>query len=189
MAAMSPARKRIAILIVAVGGALIVERVVALSGGEPEISAAVQPRRARAPESAGTEPNDAPTSATAASSVRLDRLDARQRAVQVITQPGTPRAAQPLLFDAVSWQPPAPKVVMAAPPKPVAPPFPYAYMGGLLEDGVRTAFFSKGERALPVKAGETIDAVYRVDEMTDKQMTLTYLPLNETLVVMLGGAP
>jgi len=178
----NPTRQRIAMLIVAVGGALLVARVFALAGGDTEIAGPVQAKPARS--SAGRETVPA---VAAASSVQLDRL-AQHEARQHAAPASQPAASRPVLFDTVSWQPPPPKVVAAPPPQPVTPPFPYAYMGGLSEDGVRTSFFTKGERVLPVKAGDTIDAVYRVDQMTDKQMTLTYLPLNETLVVALGGA-
>ncbi len=177
----NPTRQRIAMLIVAVGGALLVARVFALAGDDAEIAGPVQAKPARS-----SPAREAPSVAGGASSVRLDRLaqhEARQQAVPA----SQPAASQPVLFGTVSWQPPPPKVVAPPPPKPVTPPFPYAYLGGLSEDGERTSFFTKGERVLPVKAGDTIDAVYRVDQMTDKQMTLTYLPLNETLVVALGG--
>lgn len=177
-------RQRIAMLIVAVGGALLVARVFALATGDTEIAGPVQAKPARSNPRGNAAPGE--PAASGASSVHLDRLvrhEARQQAVPA----SQPAASQPVLFDTVSWQPPPPKVVEAPPPKPVTPPFPYAYLGGLSEDGVRTSFFTKGERVLPVKAGDTIDAVYRVDEMTDKQMTLTYLPLNETLVVAFGG--
>ncbi|MBC7957416.1 MAG: hypothetical protein H7Y33_16300 [Cytophagales bacterium] len=177
MATMSPQRKRIAMLIVAVGSALLVERVVALAGDDLEVAGPVLSKRARADKPAAT---DNAASAAGSGTVRLDRLESRE-------QRATPTSKQPALFEAVSWQPPAPKVVAPPPPKPVPPPFPYVYMGGLSDDGVRTTFFAKGERVLPVKTGDTIDAVYRVDQMTEKQMTLTYLPLNETLVVALGG--
>ncbi|MBC7993238.1 MAG: hypothetical protein H7Z15_08365 [Rhizobacter sp.] len=178
----NPKRQRIAMLIVAVGGALLVARVFALAGDDAEIAGPVQAKPARSSPAREA----AVVAAGAASSVRLDRLQAHEARQQAVPA-SRPAASQPVLFDTVSWQPPPPKLVAAAPPKPVTPPFPYAYMGGLSEDGVRTSFFTKGERVLPVKAGDTIDAVYRVDEMTDKQMTLTYLPLNETLVVALGG--
>ncbi len=181
----NPKRQRLAMLIVAVGGALLVARVFALASGDAEIAGPVQAKPARSSPRGSAEPSDAP--ASAAGAVRLDRLaqhEARQQAAPTAAQPA---ASQPVLFDTVSWQPPPPKVEALPRPKPVTPPFPYAYMGGLSEDGVHTAFFTKGERVLPVKAGDTIDAIYRVDQMTDKQMTLTYLPLNETLVVALGG--
>ncbi|MBL0726172.1 hypothetical protein [Piscinibacter sp. HJYY11] len=178
-APMSPARKRIAMLVVAVGSVLLVQKVVALSGDdtpEPELT---RPTRERAPADAPR----APASASMAR-VQLDRLS--QRAAPPAS---AARAAEHGgLFEIVGWAPPAPKTApLPPPPKPTAPQFPYPYMGGLSEDGVRTAFFMKGERVLPVKAGDVVDAAYRIDEMNDQQMTLTYLPLNETMTVALEG--
>jgi len=179
-------RQRVAMLVVAVGGALLVERVVALAGEDVEISGPVQAKRVPASES--NRPNRVDTAdAPASGGVQLDRLAARQAEMQGLALAAAGSASQPMLFDSVSWLPPSPKVVASPPPKPVPPPFPYAYMGGLSEDGVRTSFFTQGERVLPVKSGDTIDSVYRVDQMTDKNMTLTYLPLNETLIVALGA--
>jgi hypothetical protein len=179
----NPTRQRIAMLIVAVGGALLVARVFALASAETEIAGPVQAKPVRSGVRGAAAPGE--SAASASGSVQLDRL-ALHAARQQAGVNAVPAASQPVLFDTVSWQPPAPKPLAPPPPKPVAPPFPYAYLGGLSEDGVRTSFFTKGERVLPVKAGDTIDAVYRVDQMTDKQMTLTYLPLDETLVVALG---
>ncbi len=181
----NPKRQRIAMLIVAVGGALLVARVFALAGDDAEIAGPVQAKPARSSPRGSAEPSG--VAASAAGSIRLDRLAQHQARQQAAPTAAQPAASQPVLFDTVSWQPPPPKAEAPPVPKPVTPPFPYAYMGGLSEDGVHTSFFTKGERVLPVKAGDTIDAVYRVDQMTDKQMTLTYLPLNETLVVALGG--
>lgn len=82
----------------------------------------------------------------------------------------------------------APAAVAAPPsppPAPVAPPFPYAYVGGLVDEGLRTLFFAKGERVLPVKAGDVVDAAFRIDEIDEKQMKLTYLPMNQSAVVVL----
>lgn len=193
---MPPSRKRLAMLVVAVGSALIVERVVALSAGEGVEAA--ETRAARVAQPLDDRADEAPAARNAADTLdapqrtaasnpegelRLDRLARRLEAPAAAST--APRGT---LFDVVSWQPPAPKIVAAPPPKPVAPPFPYLYMGRLSEDGVRTAFFMKGSRVLPVKAGDVVDAAYRVDEMTEQQMTLTYLPLNETLSVALEGA-
>ncbi len=183
MAAMSPTRKRIAMLIVAVGGALLVQRVVALASDDAgEVIGVAKTQRARNETPSERSAAPAAAASAAATSVQLDRLATRRA-------PASSPAGQStaVLFDNVSWLPPPPKVAAAPPPKPVAPPFPYAYIGGLSEDGVRTSFFQQGERVLPVKAGDTVDAAYRVDLMTEKKMTLTYLPLNETLDVALGG--
>lgn len=181
MADMTPARKRMAILIVVVGSALIGERVVALMGDDAEVvePSAKSPTRLRA-KSRDTASNAAPDAS--AVGVQLGRLDARQRSLA--DDADADNTSEASLFDTVSWQPPAARDQAAPPPpKPVAPPFPYAYLGGLSEEGVRTTFFTQGDRVLPVKAGDTVDAVYRVEQMNEKNMTLTYLPLNQSLTV------
>ncbi|MES2099752.1 MAG: hypothetical protein V4569_08040 [Pseudomonadota bacterium] len=182
MAATRPMPKRLAILIVVVGSALIGERLLALAAADAEV---VEPAAAkRVGRSAVTDAAAAPPSV-----LRLDRLDARQLELSEGAAPPAPGASRPALFDSVTWQ--APAVAKTAPPPPapppVAPPFPYAYMGGLTEDGVRTAFLIQGDRVITVKLGDTVDAAYRIDQMTEKQMTLTYLPLDQTLVLVLGG--
>lgn len=176
-APMSPTRKRVAMLIVAVGSVLLVQRVVALSGDDTPVPAKPERERAAAEAPRAT--------ASTPARVQLDRLALRAAAPASAASAAEHRG----LFDIVAWQPPAPKVTAPPPPppKPAAPPFPYPYMGGLSDDGVRTSFFMKGERVLPVKAGDVVDAAYRVDDMNDKQMTLTYLPLNETMTVALEG--
>ena len=187
MAALSPTRKRIAILIVVVGSVLIGERVLSLAAADDDVVAPVARQGARAAE------GGARTAAAAGEKtelrLRTDRLDARQQAL-AIKEPSA-RALQTMagLFDSVSWRPPTPPAPpRPPPPKPTAPPFPYTYVGGLLDNDVRTAFFEKSERVVAVKAGDTVDGVYRVDQMTDKQMQLTYLPLEQRLTVPLGGA-
>ncbi len=180
MAELSPARKRIAILIVVVGSALIVERVVALMGSDAEVVEPAAPSSTRPGANLRSKAAN-PAPEAAAVRVQLSRLDARQRSLA--DDSGAESAPPSSLFDAVSWQPPAAKVVDEPPPDPVAPPFPYAYLGGLSEDGVRTTFFTHGDRVLPVKAGDTVDAVYRVEQMNEKNMTLTYLPLSQSLTV------
>ena len=183
---MSPMRKRIAILIVAVGSGLIAERTLSLAGTEPEVvEPPVRTRTARNVP-AGQGGASAP-----AAGVRFDRLDARQRTFEAAEPAAAGSAPEPALFASVSWAPappPKPPTPAPPPPKPVAPPFPYSYMGGLTEDGVRTAFFNKGERVLPVKAGDTVDGSYRVDQLNEQQMQLTYLPLDQRLSVTIGGS-
>lgn len=176
---MSPARKRAAMLIVAIGGALLVQRVVALSADEAPELAHAKPMRER------VSADSVRPAASAPARVQLDRF--AQRAAAPAS--GASATGHQGLFDVVAWPSPSPRTTAPPPPppRPVAPPFPYAYMGGLSDEGVRTAFFMKGERVLPVKAGDVVDAAYRVDEMNDRQMTVTYLPLNETMSVALEG--
>lgn len=184
MAEMTPARKRIAIAILMVGGVLTVERVIALGTEDDSVVAPAAPRPARAPSAArASAKNDA-----AAVALRLDRLDGRQATLK---DPGDPdQAAQYQLFNATSWAPPPPPAPPAEPPPPpVAPPFPYAYMGKLQEDGAVTVFFTQGNRVIPVKVGDTVDSVFRIDQITSDAMSLTYLPLKQTQVLALGNSP
>ncbi len=167
-------------LIIVVGSALIGERVVALMDSEDRVVEPAAPSSARQRAQPRAIASSAAPDASAVG-VQLGRLDARQRALA--DDADADSAAQNSLFDTVSWQPPVAKADTAPPPKPVAPPFPYAYLGGLSEDGERTTFFTQGDRVLPVKAGDTVDAVYRVEQMNEKHMTLTYLPLNQSLTV------
>ena len=188
MAALSPARKRIAILIVVVGSALIGERLLSLAAADGDVVAPATRPGARAADSSARAPASTGNDKTELR-LRTDRLDARQQALAA-KEPSA-RAPQPKagLFDSVSWRPPAPPAAPPRPPpKPSAPPFAYTYVGGLLDNNVRTAFFEKSERVIALKAGDTVDGVYRVDQMTDKQMQLTYLPLDQRLTVPLGGA-
>lgn len=193
MAALSPGRRRAALLIVVVGGALLVERVVALTSPEvevvsPRVSASATRNRERNSDR-NSDPREAASSSTG--TLQLDRLDARAEALREPAETRSLRAISPTPFDPVAW-PPAVKVASTPAPapaaqRPVAPAFPYQYMGGMLDDGVRTAFFTQAGRVLSVKAHDTVDAVYRVDQMTETEMTLTYLPLEQTLVVPLGA--
>ena len=73
------------------------------------------------------------------------------------------------------------------PPPPRAPRFPYSYVGSLLDDGARTGFFSQGERVLALRSGDVVDGSYRVDEVGATALTVTYLPLNERLVLAYGA--
>lgn len=185
---MSPTRKWLSILVVLVGVGLIVERTASMAGDE---SAAAEPvLRARQDRGASValEGRRAAASAASPAQIQLDRLEARQRTLDGADDRSLSRAAQSPLFASVSWPPPAPaRAPVRAPPKPVAPAFPYAYVGSLLDEGVRTVFFSKGDRVLAIKAGDTVDAAYRVEQMNDKQMQLTYLPLDQGLTVALGA--
>lgn len=198
MAEMTRNRKRVAMLIVVVGIALIGERVYSLATSErDEADPVVVPKRAQRSAAANSEVESA---SAAPAGLRLDRLDARQKGLSVAVSATAAATASPNakradverfgLFDPVAWQLPTAKAPLPPPPpKPVPPPFGYAYMGGLTEDGVRTAFFTQGERIIAVKVGDTVDTAFRIDKMTEKQMTLTYLPLNETLVLAIGGRP
>ena len=94
--------------------------------------------------------------------------------------------------------PPKPKGLAAAgttvalpppppPPPPQAPPLPFMYMGRLAEDQSTTVFLTAGDRNLVVKPGDVIDNTYKVEQVTDSAVVLTYLPMNQRQTLAIGN--
>ena len=91
--------------------------------------------------------------------------------------------------------PPKPKALPGAltalppsppPPPPQAPPLPFVYMGRLNEDQSTTVFLTAGDRNLVVKPGDVIDNTYKVEQVTDSAVVLTYLPMNQQQTLAIG---
>jgi hypothetical protein len=99
------------------------------------------------------------------------------------------------LFAAHSWYvapPPPPPVVQipVAPPKPVAPPLPFTYMGSYAPSGAKPVFFlTQGDRVLDVHIGDVLDNTYSVDAFANGALVFTYKPLNQQQQLTTGGAP
>lgn len=94
-------------------------------------------------------------------------------------------------FMSSSWLPPAPKVEVSAeppppPPPPTAPPLPFAYLGQLDGQAAKPqVFLSEGDQLLIVAPGDVIDTRYRVESVSDQEIVLVYLPLNQRQVMPL----
>ncbi len=94
----------------------------------------------------------------------------------------TKATAQPEdAFAPRSWARPAAKAAAreaatAPPPPPTAPPLPFAYMGRLLSDNQQKIFLTAGERNLIVREGDTVDAIYRVEKLSEAGITFVHLP-------------
>ncbi|MBL8415608.1 MAG: hypothetical protein JNM42_14305 [Propionivibrio sp.] len=73
------------------------------------------------------------------------------------------------------------------PPKPVAPPLPFQYLGKLSEDGQISVFLNHQGRYLIARKGDVIDGIYRVEEIAGSRMTLLYQPLKERQVLSIGS--
>jgi hypothetical protein len=100
---------------------------------------------------------------------------------------GAPGATKPSgdLFHSRSWTPPAPAAADAklAPAEPVAPAFPFRYIGRMEVAGKITVHLMKGSRLYSVAVGDPLEGEYRVDEIGPDRLDLTYLPLNRKQVV------
>jgi hypothetical protein len=97
--------------------------------------------------------------------------------------PAPPRGRKPIGQAAVNTavEPPPP----APPPPP--PPVPFSYIGRLAEGAQTTVFLAMGDRNLVVKAGDVIDNTYKIEEIGQSMLVLTYLPQNVKQTMPIGA--
>jgi hypothetical protein len=95
----------------------------------------------------------------------------------------------PDLFMAGSWSPPSvkslPSTLLPAPP-PTAPPLLFAYLGKKIEANVWEVYLSRGEQNFVLREGDTLENTYRIVKIAPPQMSLLYLPLNQTQTISIG---
>ncbi|KVC49702.1 hypothetical protein WS58_06630 [Burkholderia pseudomultivorans] len=90
-------------------------------------------------------------------------------------------------FTASSWLPPPP--VVPPPPEtrpapPTAPPVPFVYLGQQDPKAAKPqVFLGNGDQLLIVSPGDVIGSQYRVESVTESNVVLTYLPLNQLQMV------
>jgi len=92
------------------------------------------------------------------------------------------------LFRYTSFQPPliAPPQPPPPPPpaKPSAPAFPYQYFGRMVDvDGRTVTYLARGDSLVPIRARQVLDGVYRIDAVTETQIVVTYVPLEEKIAI------
>jgi hypothetical protein len=80
-----------------------------------------------------------------------------------------------------------PVETLAPPPPPPPPPVPFSYIGRLAEGAQTTVFLAAGDRNLVVKAGDVIDNTYKVEEIGQSTLVLTYLPSNVRQTMPIGA--
>lgn len=68
------------------------------------------------------------------------------------------------------------RVAAAAPAKPAAPPLPFQYFGKLIENGKLEVFVMRGQDLLSLAPGLNLGD-YRVDQVTERSISFTYLPM------------
>ena len=93
---------------------------------------------------------------------------------RALPQPGE---ADP--FAPKSFAPPPPKTAALAPAKPSAPPLPFTYLGKVVDGGKTSIFVARGDENYSLEPGQTIGGAYRVDSITERDVTFTYLPMKK----------
>lgn len=113
--------------------------------------------------------------ANEAEHLQLERLERRKFSAQAGD-----------IFRRQSWAPPPPPP--SKPPPPSPPPLQFKYLGRVIEGDETRVFLALAERNYIVKPGENIDSQYRMDEVSDHAITLTYLPLNAKQMLAIAGS-
>jgi hypothetical protein len=79
----------------------------------------------------------------------------------------------------------SPAAVAAAP---VAPQVPYRFAGKVRKGSEEEVLISKGDAVFPVKAGDTLDGVYKVESISAERIDLVYLPLGTRDRIVVSSA-
>lgn len=79
-------------------------------------------------------------------------------------------------FSTLSLAPPPKPTIVSAPPVPAMPPLPFRFAGQLHTGSGIQVLFGRGEEIIPVKKGDNIDGLYRVEDVTTTEVTLLHIP-------------
>lgn len=89
---------------------------------------------------------------------------------------------------AVQPSPPVPP-----PAAPTAPALPFIAVGFIqgkkIGDGQQQTFIQQGETLTMIRRGDTINSTYRVEDITEERVVLTYLPLGQKQTLPLTDTP
>ena len=106
-----------------------------------------------------------------------------------------PRAAASartdVLFGSTAWvAPPKPAAPPAPPPPaaPKAPALPFVFIGKRFDGARWEVYVSRGADTLILRESDLIDGTYRVDSVRPPELSVTYLPLNEKQLLVIGPA-
>jgi hypothetical protein len=91
------------------------------------------------------------------------------------------------LFESNAWQPPPKPLAKPPPPPPPTPPaLPFSYFGKMSDDGQTIVFLNAADRSYAVRIGDVLDGRYKIDDIKERTMVLTYLPLQQQQTLNIG---
>ncbi|NTZ04220.1 hypothetical protein [Burkholderia metallica] len=147
---------------------------------------AAAPAPASAPVASASRAAAAAVAAPAAAPVAHDAPPTPRERLAALRAPVSVDAAHDP-FTASSWLPPPP--VVPPPPEtrpapPTAPPVPFVYLGQQDPKAAKPqVFLGNGDQLLIVSPGDVIGDQYRVESVSETNVVLTYLPLNQRQMV------
>lgn len=124
---------------------------------------------------------------------RVQAWQARRAEVEALPASRAMTAAAPSAWSAAvpPPPPPPPRSARSADAAPVAPPFPHQWVGRFDDDAiggekaVRRAVISGPVSTWVAREGDVIEGQWRVDQIQERLMRLTYLPLQQSQTVAL----
>lgn len=97
------------------------------------------------------------------------------------------------IFESTRWTPPPEKskpvthAVNVQPVAPQAPPLPFKVLGLYVEGNQTAVFLQHNDQNLVVRVGDTIVDKYKVESLSGRTLTLSYLPLNQQQTLDVGS--
>lgn len=70
---------------------------------------------------------------------------------------------------------------------PTAPPLPFQFVGRLGDRSDLQVFLQSGEKIYVVRKGDVIDETWRLERISDKELSLVYLPLRLAQTLSVGS--
>jgi cohesin domain-containing protein len=132
---------------------------------------------------------DKPARTPEAAAVKSDGTAQRANSTDGLQVPGGRGLARARgeLFGAPPPPPQAAPTVVAAAVA-VAPPMPYRFAGRVLRGSEEEVLVSKGDLVFPVKVGDTLDGMYKVESIGADRIELLYIPLGTSERLLVSSA-
>ncbi|WPN49219.1 MULTISPECIES: hypothetical protein [unclassified Pseudomonas] len=70
---------------------------------------------------------------------------------------------------------------------PTAPPLPFQFVGRLDDRSDLQVFLQNGEKIYVVRKGDVIDETWRIERISDEELSLVYLPLHLSQTLSVGS--
>ncbi len=70
---------------------------------------------------------------------------------------------------------------------PTAPPLPFQFVGRLHDHSDLQVFLQSGEKIYVVRKGDVIDETWRIERISEKELSLVYLPLRLAQTLSVGS--